>query len=239
MKTYEELFDSCVIDPDKLNEVVGITTAIYNNRIRYIYLGLKLDIPWYLIGVIHYLEGGLSWDKHLHNGDPLTARTVNVPICRPVLGEPPFAWEDSAMDALAMAGIDDVAPFTMPRMLEFLERYNGTGYRTRGENSPYLWSFSKHYISGKYIADGEYSADAVSNQCGGGVLLSRMVDALIVPGDSDVIPLERSNHVQEHGEELQRFLNKFEGIDLMEDGITGPKTSAAFSKVFGHDLRGW
>lgn len=50
-------------------------------------------------------------------------------------------------------------------------------------------------------------------------------------------PLIQSRHVQEHGKELQRFLNMFAGIDLVEDGIAGPKTSAAFLKVFGVALQ--
>jgi len=39
-----------------------------------------------------------SFKLHLHNGDPLTARTVNVPKGRPKTGQPPFAWGISAKD---------------------------------------------------------------------------------------------------------------------------------------------
>jgi lysozyme family protein len=40
--------------------------------------------------------------------------------------------------------------------------------------SPYLWSFSNHYTKGKYVADGHFDSNAVSQQCGGMVLLKRM-----------------------------------------------------------------
>src|SRR5262249_61249802 len=35
-------------------------------------------------------------------------------------------------------------------------------------------SFSNHYKSGKFTADGKYSASAVSGQCGAAVLLKRL-----------------------------------------------------------------
>ena len=40
--------------------------------------------------------------------------------------------------------------------------------------SPYLWSFSNHYARGKYVADGHFSATAVSQQCGAALLLKRL-----------------------------------------------------------------
>jgi lysozyme family protein len=42
--------------------------------------------------------------------------------------------------------------------------------------SPYLWSGSQHYTSGKFVADGTFDPDAVSKQSGAAVILRRMVD---------------------------------------------------------------
>src|SRR5262249_28019842 len=58
------------------------------------------DVPWFVIAIIHNLEASRAFDRHLHNGDPLTARTRNVPRNRPAAGSPPFTWEESAQDAL-------------------------------------------------------------------------------------------------------------------------------------------
>ena len=55
---------------------------------------------------------------------------------------------------------------------------NGFGYRRfhSGVLSPYLWSYSNHYTSGKYVADGTFDPDAVSKQCGSAVILRRMAE---------------------------------------------------------------
>jgi hypothetical protein len=46
------------------------------------------------------MEAGFQIDTHLHNGDPLTRRTVHVPNGQPVVWNPPNDWESSAKDAL-------------------------------------------------------------------------------------------------------------------------------------------
>jgi lysozyme family protein len=60
-------------------------------------------------------------------------------------------------------------------MLYRFEKYNGFGYRRRGIVSPYLWSFSNQYTKGKYIADGKWSSEAVSRQCGAALLVKELV----------------------------------------------------------------
>ncbi|MFG1359251.1 peptidoglycan-binding protein [Xanthobacter pseudotagetidis] len=42
--------------------------------------------------------------------------------------------------------------------------------------SPYLWGFSNAYSRGKFITDGVFSPDAVSQQCGGMTLLSALME---------------------------------------------------------------
>ena len=69
-------------------------------RARYASVSAQTGVPWWVIGLIHMMEAGQSFRCHLHNGDPLTARTVQVPAGRPKTGQPPFIWEESAADAL-------------------------------------------------------------------------------------------------------------------------------------------
>lgn len=144
-------------------------------------MGDPLGIPWYFVAVIHYMEGGLDFKTHLHNGDPLNQRTVHVPKGRPVDGNPPFTWAESATDALTMEGFPAWKDWSIPGILYSLERYNGTGYRSKGINTPYLWSYSNNYTSGKYTDDGVYDPNAVSKQCGAAVILKRMVDKQLIP----------------------------------------------------------
>jgi lysozyme family protein len=65
-------------------------------------------------------------------------------------------------------------------MLYRFEAYNGFGYRARRVVSPYLWSFSEHYSSGKYVDDGVYRASIISQQSGAGVLLKVVSQAGLI-----------------------------------------------------------
>lgn len=152
------------------------------HRSRYALLERTYGVPWFVIAVIHSLEASLKFSAHLHNGDPLTARTVNVPAGRPLFraGNPPFTWEASAVDALAMKGWLNLNDWTLATILERLERYNGLGYRNKGLNSPYLWSGTNHHTRGKYTRDGVYDPDAVSKQAGCVVLLDALERAGLI-----------------------------------------------------------
>jgi lysozyme family protein len=65
----------------------------------------------------------------------------------------------------------------MPHILYFFERYNGMGYRMRRVATPYLWSFSNLYRTGKFVQDGHFDPDAVSKQCGAALMLKAIVPA--------------------------------------------------------------
>ena len=126
-----------------------------------------------------------------------------------------------------------------------LEGYNGFGYRTHHPDvpSPYFWSFSTHYGRGKYVADGKWSATAVSAQCGVAVLLRRLAEKSLIAFGAPVkarAPVLRyaPKLVSEDGKRLQRFLNSFPGTVLREDGQLGKSTSDGFKRVTGHFLAG-
>lgn len=173
---YQSLFTSCVVNPAELNAVNRVISRIMPNQGRYQSVAGPLGIPWYFVAVVHNMECGLNFNQHLHNGDPLTARTVHVPAGRPPNGSPPFTWEQSAADALTFQGFANLTDWSLPVILYRLEAYNGFGYRklTPPINTPYLWSFSNQYTSGKYTADGEFDPNAVSTQCGAAVILFQM-----------------------------------------------------------------
>ncbi len=174
-KEYIKLYDTMKIKKSKLNRVDKLVDKILSNKQRYKKVSNVLKCPWYLVAVIHNMESGQRFDRHLHNGDPLTARTKHYPPGRPKKGNPPFSWEESAIDALKLQRVHKVSKWDLPTLLYKIEEYNGWGYRKYHHiNSPYLWSWSNHYKSGKYVADGKWSNSAVSAQCGAVVLLKRM-----------------------------------------------------------------
>lgn len=160
------VYDRAAIVPDKLGEALSIAATILARRAVYAHVEELTGFPWWWIGAIHDMESGLSFTTHLHNGDPLTARTVHVPAGRPVNGNPPFAWTDSAADALNGRGLARGTVFDMATSLAEAERYNGMGYRNRGIRSPYLWAATSAEQPGKFVSDGHFDPLARSAQIG-------------------------------------------------------------------------
>ncbi|MDI6853771.1 MAG: hypothetical protein QME75_09260 [Deltaproteobacteria bacterium] len=247
---YCHLFDTCVINAGRMAEVEGILAKIEQHRRRYDAVAEALSMPWYVIAVIHSLESSLSFARHLHNGDPLDARTVRVPAGRPKTGSPPFTWEESAIDALKYHELDAWQDWSLPGLLYKLEEYNGWGYRLYHPHilSPYLWSCSNHYQRGKYLADGVWSETAVSRQTGAAVLLKALAEkgAVRFSGVAAADPAVSAkpflvysmNEWSAYAQELQIFLNKFPGNSVKVDGFPGNETSEAFRRVTGFYLKG-
>lgn len=158
------LWQSMVItDPDRFAGPVAKAKASIG---RYARVADRTNAPWQVIAALHIRECDGRWDQHLHNGDPLTARTVHVPKGYPLHGEPPFPWEDSAVDALSIEGLSSKMDWNLGITLARIERYNGFGYRKRDVLSPYLWAGTNHYIAGKFVEDYQYEADAIDRQPG-------------------------------------------------------------------------
>lgn len=173
---YVKFFRGAHIRPSRQSEVNTLADTAWKNRARYQGIGSPLGIPWWFIAGIHQMESTYNFERHLHNGDRLTARTTRHPPGHPVTGAPPFTFEESATDALKMKGFHTETDWSLPRALYRLERYNGWGYRPRRVASPYLWGYSSIYKSGKYIRDHVFDANAVTRQCGVAVLLRELAN---------------------------------------------------------------
>ena len=182
---YAALWASLEPRASKVADVKATAAKIIAKKARYRAVEAETSVPWYVIGLIHAMEGGSNFGCHLHNGDPLTGRTKQVPAGRPKAGTPPFAWKDSAVDALTLKGLDKIGDWPIERIAYELERYNGWGYRRYHSDvlSPYLWSGTNHYSRGKYVADGKWSASTVSGQSGAMAILKRIIER-----DADVRP---------------------------------------------------
>lgn len=246
---YERLFDACTINAARATQVLSLVDKLVANRARYQAVAKRSGVPWHFVAVTHNMESSQNFSKHLHNGDPLNARTVQVPAGRPRTGTPPFTWEESAADALALKGLNAQTDWSLAGILYRLEGYNGWGYRRFHPQvlSPYLWGFSNHYLSGKYVKDGVWSDSAVSQQCGAAVLLRRMAErghiqlaptpaAAAVPAYSTTKPKDRGMLAQV--EALQTWLNSFPHIFLKIDGVPGKRTAQAYRQVTGKRLPG-
>src|SRR4051812_45497350 len=173
-RDYERLYTTQVTKEGRDAEIKVTIKQILAGKDRYLTVSEKTHVPWYVIGIIHSMEGSSNFSTHLHNGDSLKHRTVNVPAGRPVKGNPPFQWETSAIDSLQFQGFDVWTNWSIAGTLYKLELYNGFGYRNHGIVSPYLWGGTTFYEKGKYVVDGKWDANAVSAQIGAAPILKKM-----------------------------------------------------------------
>jgi len=239
---YMRLWQTCQVT--RPADVNAQCTRLLKGMSAYTEVASVILCPWYMVGVVHILETGGRWDAHLHNGDPLQKRTTHVPAGQPMDGDPPFTWVSSAIDALTLKRWDRVGVWREPEMLYQLEAYNGWGYRAYHSDvlSPYLWAGSDHYSRGKYVADGKWSANAVSKQIGAAVLLRRLAER----GDIEIQHPSTPWPMIHYGPgkprpqvaTMQAWLNSLPGIALKVDGHAGPLTSQAVHQVFGEYLVG-
>lgn len=223
---YADLWRTMSVHASRKGIVDRIVDKSLANKGKYATVSQRTGVPWEFIAAAHSLESSQNFTRHLHNGDPLSARTELVPAGRPKSGRPPFTWEESAMDALTMPAhsLHLVKDWPIERVLYELERYNGWGYRTFHPNtlSPYLWSFTNHYSQGKYVADGRWSSQAVSTQCGAACILKGIYDR-----DGKAVEA-KDEPFDEDTESLQEYLNALGASPkLVTDGIYGPKTRQA------------
>lgn len=243
---YQQLFATCTVKPQHRAAVEHLAAQLRKQQQRYAEVEQASQVPWAVIAVIHAMESSQRFDRHLHNGDPLHSRTVHVPKHRP-LTRPPFTWEASAIDALHYSGLAKWRNWSIAGTLFKLEAYNGWGYRRYHPQvlTPYLWSFSQHYLRGKYAADGQFDANLVSKQCGAAVLLKQLdAFALIQPTlvtqtDTQPPPVTRMphpypgqliqrNHQHSSVKHIQQRLNALGYLPaLTVDNLFGAKTEQA------------
>lgn len=243
---YRRLFAACDIREERAADVDERVDAIMADRDRYWTVGRRLNLPWFVVAVLHEADTGHDFTVHLHNGDPLTERTRHLPEGRPAEGEPPFSWEDSATDALCLSYWDQWSDWSIAGTLFKLEGHGGWGYRLHHPEvpSPYLWNYSTFYSQGKYVTDDSWNETAVAQRCGVAVLLRRLAERDLIEfagaGEPAHGPLLRYAETETSPwvEALQRFLNTLPGVYVKVDGWAGPRTSEAFHKLTGRYLSG-
>ena len=243
-REYGRLFASCDVRPERAAEVDSLVESMLADRPRYHTVAGALKIPWFVVGVLHYAHTNRDFEVHLHNGDSLSDRTRHLPDGRPTDGEPPFAWEDSAADALRLWRFDQWDDWSIAGVLFVLEGRGGWGYRLHHPEglSPYLWNYSEHYKQGKSVAEDPWNNAAIAQSCGVAVLLRRLAEQGLIEFSSSAErparPLLRFSRAEPSPtvETLQRFLNTLPGIFVKVDGLAGPRTSEAFHKLAGRYL---
>lgn len=189
---YETQFAAATITAKFANEAVTAAKQAIANKAKIDPVAAKFGVPWFVIAVIMMRESGGSFAKHLHNGDPLSARTVREPAGRPRTGSPPFTWEQSAEDALYQKlkeprenswATSGCPGWSIPETLYKLQAYNGLADRPlcNPSNIAYMWSGTQYYKGGKYVTDRVFNPSAIDSQLG----CVAMIKALIQLGAID------------------------------------------------------
>jgi lysozyme family protein len=177
---YGNLWARAVVQPWAVAALNGICNKLISNRSRYAAIEKEIGVPWWFVAMVHERESSCDFTTYLGNGDPLSEVTHDVPR-----GRGPFhSWEAGAIDALKLQGLDKVKDWSIPAALYQFEAYNGWGYDERGINSPYVWSFTNLYTSGKYKEDDVFYASVVDPQPGCAAMLKIMLT--LIP---DLIPV--------------------------------------------------
>lgn len=155
-------------------------------KARYQVVEKQTGVPWFFIAVAHERESSQNWNGSLAQGDPWNRVSVHVPA-----GRGPFSsWEAAAVDALV-----NCTPYAARNedwsaggLLTMLEQYNGLGYASKGIPSPYVWSGTDQYKSGKYVADGKFDASVVDKQlgCAGLLFVMMALDPTIIIGKPSI-----------------------------------------------------
>lgn len=182
LNEYNTLYALMEVDDTKEAQIKEAVDLIKKGKAEYVLAALcNKNLKWYAIGIAHYMECNCDFNKHIHCGDPLRARTVNEPKGRP-LAEPkagkgkPYTWQESCLDWMVMKGWNKWKDWGVSDILYRLEANNGFGYRKREIATPYLWSYSNLYEKGKFVSDGEFDSNAVSKQVGAAILLQRLLN---------------------------------------------------------------
>jgi lysozyme family protein/peptidoglycan hydrolase-like protein with peptidoglycan-binding domain len=237
---YAGLWQRMQIRPERMAEVNGIANRLIALKPRYQQVTAATRVPAGVIAALHYREASNDFKGVLHNGEPIIGTGRLTRLVPPNRG--PFAtWEESAIDALTMPPhkLQEVDSWTIERACYEIERFNGFGYRNHHPEvkSPYLWSFSNNYSSGKYVADGQFSSSAVDKQCGTMPILKRMMelDASVRLDGAPAGPVSRDLVVAalqmgSIGAEVQQLQTALAGLGFPVgeiDGEFGPNTEAA------------
>lgn len=164
-ETYSREIEAAELKPSWQAAYDRAAEYILRNRAMYEPVEAAMGVPWQLVAALHWREASGSFSGVLHNGDKIIGtgrKTYRVPR-----GRGPFStWTEAAIDAIKIKRMSFPAQWDMEGAAWFAEVFNGMGYRNKGRVSPYLWSGTTLYKSGKYVADGVYSSSAVDKQLG-------------------------------------------------------------------------
>jgi lysozyme family protein len=166
---FSYLYDNCKVYPSK--ELDNVVKKIISTANIYKEVERATGVPWELIAALNYRESSLDFKTYLGNGELLSRKTKLVPK-----GRGPFkTWSEGAIDALRYDKLDKKIINTPALMCAQAELFNGLGYRNKGIYSPYVWSGTSFYSTGKYTSDGIYNPIRRDSQLGVAAIIKGLI----------------------------------------------------------------
>lgn len=147
------------IDPARRPAIEKIARRIVSGRAQYDVISRASHVPWFVVGIIHALDGELRWNAEWEATAAANRFKARLPRSR---------WNS----------IEDIA--------SALEEWDGLGYRQRGVHSPYLWGWTTAHIAGRIVGDGVFLPGAEAEAPGAMAVLRAMVE--IDPLGVDISP---------------------------------------------------
>lgn len=159
---YRALWDRATIVASHAAAAKTAAVIIIAHKDIYQQIEAATGVPWSMIGCIHHRESDGDFNTYLGNGEPLNRVTRLVPK-----GRGPFkTFVLGAIDSLIIEGYADIKDWTPEHVLYSAEQFNGWGYTSHDENSPYMWAATSLQQRGKFDEDGHYDPNLWDQQLG-------------------------------------------------------------------------
>lgn len=182
------LWEKAIILPKRMDEVKHVATRLASPFAKARYQLISNAVwgtpeRWPIVAVIHERESGQDFNTQLGQGDPLGQVSRHVPRgMGPYFNRPN---DPPGQDAFYRASVDaltNAPPFaakwkdwSIGGILTLLESYNGYGYESHNENTPYDWGATDQEQRGKYTGDNQFNPNVWDTQIGCAALLKAMI----------------------------------------------------------------
>lgn len=167
-------------------KATAVADRIISHKDVFLSVQQATGVPWWMVGCMLYRESNLDLGTYLGNGQSLSRVTTEVPA-----GRGPFrTFLAGAIDAIELEGMQKLAPWTLEKVLYWLERFNGEGYFGHNVNDPYLWSWTNLYDIGKFDSDGHFNAGLRDPQGGCAAIMKALfvIDPASMPPRETALP---------------------------------------------------
>ena len=150
---YTNLWAKAQILPQFQNAANNLAKQLNSYKSRYEAVKAATKVPWWWLACIHERESSCDFHTYLGNGEYVIGPAAMAAGRKTQLvprGRGPFPdWNTGAIDALHNEGYVGITDWSLPHALYLAEGFNGWGYLGK-INSPYIWSWTDLYSSGKF-----------------------------------------------------------------------------------------